>query len=49
MIDTTSLSISDFFGYVLFLFPIIIFLILALFWGIDGIVNFFRGSNRRFR
>lgn len=49
MIDTIDFLYSDFFGYFLIAFPILIYLIFALFAGIDGIVNFFRGTNRRFR
>ena len=49
MIDTADFTIQNLFGYLLFLFPLLIYLICVLFSGIDGIVNFFRGSNRRFR
>lgn len=49
MIETANFLFSDFFGYTMFLFPVLIYLIFALFAGIDGIANFFRGSNRRFR
>lgn len=44
MIDLSDALYSDFFGYALFLFPILIYLIIALFSGIDGLVDFFRKS-----
>jgi hypothetical protein len=44
-----DLTFQNFFAFALFLFPILIHLILVVFVGVDGIANFFRGSNRRFR
>jgi hypothetical protein len=49
MIETIDFLYSDWFGYALFLFPVVLFLTLVVFDFIDRIVNLFRGRNRRLR
>jgi len=42
-------TFQNFYAFVLFVFPVLIYFVLVVMVGVDMIANFFRGSNRRFR